>query len=105
MVAVGSRAEDQYQTTRRDSSMISWGIVSATGNALVSDRVYGRDRELSLLRRALDDTAAGAGGCHLLGGAAGIGKSRLLRVAGDMADKRSIAVAAREAFPHDLAAP
>ncbi|MET0424775.1 MAG: AAA family ATPase, partial [Actinoplanes sp.] len=71
----------------------------------MSERIVGRVRELGLLRRALDDTAAGAGGCHVILGPPGIGKSRLLRAAGDAADERSIAVAAREAFKHDLAAP
>jgi ATP/maltotriose-dependent transcriptional regulator MalT len=69
------------------------------------DDIFGRDREQAVIRRALEDTAAGAGGCHVLLGPAGIGKSRLLRAAGDMADELGIAVAAREAFKHDLAAP
>jgi ATP/maltotriose-dependent transcriptional regulator MalT len=69
------------------------------------DDIFGRDHELAVVRRALEDTAAGAGGCHVLTGPAGIGKSRLLRAAGDMADELGIAVAAREAFKHDLAAP
>jgi DNA-binding CsgD family transcriptional regulator len=71
----------------------------------VSERIVGRDRELALIRRALDDTRAGAGGCQVIFGPPGIGKSRLLRAAGDLADARDIAVAAREAFKHDLAAP
>ena len=71
----------------------------------MSEHIFGRDHELALIRRALEDTAAGAGGCHVLTGTAGIGKSRLLRAAGDQADRLGIAVAAREAFQHDLAAP
>jgi ATP/maltotriose-dependent transcriptional regulator MalT len=71
----------------------------------MKDDIFGRDRELAVIRRALEDTAAGAGGCHVLTGPAGIGKSRLLRAAGDIADELGIAVAAREAFKHDLAAP
>ena len=73
--------------------------------ARVQENIFGRDHELAVIRRALEDTAAGAGGCHVLTGTAGIGKSRLLRAAGDMADRLGIAVAAREAFQHDLAAP
>ncbi|MFI6072220.1 ATP-binding protein [Actinoplanes sp. NPDC051343] len=71
----------------------------------MKDDIFGRDAELATIRRALEDTAAGAGGCHVLTGPAGIGKSRLLRRAGDIADELGIAVAHREAFKHDLAAP
>jgi DNA-binding CsgD family transcriptional regulator/tetratricopeptide (TPR) repeat protein len=71
----------------------------------MKDDIFGREAELAVVRRALEDTAAGAGGCHVLTGPAGIGKSRLLRAAGDIADELGIAVAAREAFKHDLAAP
>ncbi|MGK5685117.1 helix-turn-helix transcriptional regulator [Actinoplanes sp. URMC 104] len=71
----------------------------------MTERIVGRDRELATLHRALDDTAAGAGGWHVILGAPGIGKSKLLRAAGDYAFDRDIAVAAREAFRHDLAAP
>lgn len=71
----------------------------------MTDDIFGREAELAVIRRALEDTAAGAGGCHVLTGPAGIGKSRLLRRAGDIADELGIAVAAREAFKHDLAAP
>jgi ATP/maltotriose-dependent transcriptional regulator MalT len=71
----------------------------------MKDDIFGRDAELATIRQALEDTAAGAGGCHVLTGPAGIGKSRLLRAAGDIADELGIAVAAREAFKHDLAAP
>src|SRR4051812_47627670 len=71
----------------------------------MTEHLFGRDHELAVIRRALADTAAGAGGCHVLTGPPGIGKSRLLRAAGDLADELGIAVAAREAFKHDLAAP
>ncbi|MBU2665133.1 AAA family ATPase [Actinoplanes bogorensis] len=71
----------------------------------MTDRIVGRDRELAQLHRALDETAAGTGGWHVLLGPPGIGKSRLLRAAGDYAFERDIAVAAREAFRHDMAAP
>jgi len=66
---------------------------------------FGRARELAVIRRALDETADGAGGCLLLYGPAGIGKSHLLRVATELAGPLKIAVACREAFKLDLAAP
>ncbi|WP_030438081.1 helix-turn-helix transcriptional regulator [Actinoplanes subtropicus] len=69
------------------------------------DHIVGRDRELAVIRKALQDTDAGAGGCLVVTGPPGIGKSRLLRAAGDYADERDIAVAAREAFRHDHTAP
>ncbi|WP_203737951.1 AAA family ATPase, partial [Actinoplanes italicus] len=65
----------------------------------------GRDAEVDLLTRILDDTAAGAGGWHTLTGSPGIGKSRLLRVVIGLAAERDIAVATREAFLLDQAAP
>ncbi|BCJ41103.1 helix-turn-helix transcriptional regulator [Actinoplanes ianthinogenes] len=71
----------------------------------MSGRIVGRARELAVLHQALDDTKDGRGGCHVIFGPPGIGKSRLLLAAGDHADERDIAVAAREAFRHDLAAP
>ncbi|WP_067501984.1 AAA family ATPase [Actinoplanes sp. TFC3] len=66
---------------------------------------FGRTGELAALRRALTDTAAGAGGCVVLSGAPGVGKSHLVRVAIEMASEFGIAVAAREAFKLDVAAP
>ncbi|PRX13812.1 AAA ATPase-like protein, partial [Actinoplanes italicus] len=66
---------------------------------------FGRDAEVDLLTRILDDTAAGAGGWHTLTGSPGIGKSRLLRVVIGLAAERDIAVATREAFLLDQAAP
>lgn len=68
-------------------------------------RLVGREPEIELLRRVLDDTAAGAGGRHVLTGPPGIGKSLLLRFAVDLAAERGLAVAVREAFRLDQAAP
>ena len=68
-------------------------------------RFLGREPEIELLTRMLDDTAAGAGGWHVLTGAPGIGKSRLLHIVVDLAANREIAVAIREAFRLDQAAP
>ncbi|MFG1924603.1 ATP-binding protein [Cryptosporangium sp. NPDC048952] len=63
----------------------------------------GRARELDVLRRALADTANGAGGCLVLSGPAGIGKSRLLRAAVDQAREIPLSVAFRRAFELDRA--
>ncbi|GAA1636015.1 AAA family ATPase [Actinoplanes couchii] len=71
----------------------------------MSDRIVGRTGELKILRTALDETKEGRGGCHVIFGRAGIGKSRLLLAAGDHADDLAVAVAAREAFKHDRTAP
>jgi len=68
-------------------------------------RIVGREPEIEFLRRVVDDTANGAGGWHVLTGVAGIGKSQLLRLAVDHAAKQGLAVAAREAFRLDQAAP
>ncbi|GAA3396036.1 ATP-binding protein [Cryptosporangium minutisporangium] len=65
----------------------------------------GRERELEALRHALVDTAGGTGGCLVLSGPAGIGKSHLLRAAVQMAAERSMAVASRRAFELDRAVP
>ncbi|GAA3934228.1 AAA family ATPase [Actinoplanes auranticolor] len=66
---------------------------------------FGREPEMATIRRVLDETAAGAGGCLLIDGPAGIGKSHLLRAAVELAGSSGIAVAFREAFRLDLAAP
>jgi ATP/maltotriose-dependent transcriptional regulator MalT len=66
---------------------------------------WGRAREWDAIREALRETAAGAGGCLILEGMAGIGKSHLVRLAAERARELGIAVAWREAFPLDLAAP
>jgi ATP/maltotriose-dependent transcriptional regulator MalT len=66
---------------------------------------FGREGELAAIRRVLADTADGAGGCLLIDGPAGIGKSHLLRTAVEMAGSSGITVAFREAFRLDLAAP
>ena len=47
--------------------------------ALLATAVVGRTAELALLRRAVDDAAAGRGSVMLVTGEPGIGKSRLLR--------------------------
>jgi DNA-binding CsgD family transcriptional regulator/tetratricopeptide (TPR) repeat protein len=71
----------------------------------MSGHTFGRDREVAVIFRALTETAAGAGGCLVLDGPPGIGKSHLLRSATAFAGSCGIAVAGREAFQLDLAAP
>ena len=71
----------------------------------MSHRIYGRDQEWEVIEQALRETAAGAGGCLVIDGPAGIGKSWLLRAASDAAAELGVAVASREAFKLDLAAP
>jgi DNA-binding NarL/FixJ family response regulator len=66
---------------------------------------FGRDRELAILREAFADTARGVGGCVVLTGSAGIGKSNLLRTALEEARASGLAVATRAAFELDRAAP
>ncbi|MDQ7905673.1 AAA family ATPase [Phytohabitans sp. ZYX-F-186] len=66
---------------------------------------FGRDEEQAILRKAFADTARGVGGCVVLTGAAGIGKSHLLRAAVEEARADGLAVATRAAFELDRAAP
>jgi hypothetical protein len=55
--------------------------------------LVGRDDEIELLRRALEDAAAGQGRLLLASGEPGIGKTRLLEEAGREASRRGFAVA------------
>jgi len=71
----------------------------------VSGHTFGRERELEAIRLAIADTASGAGGCLVLNGTGGIGKSHLVHAAIEIAGSYRVAVAAREAFPTDLTAP
>ncbi|GGM73658.1 AAA family ATPase [Dactylosporangium sucinum] len=68
-------------------------------------RTFGRDRELAGLHAAVAATTAGAGGCTVLTGSAGIGKSHLVRAAVAHAESLGAPVAARAAFELDRAAP
>ncbi|WP_433047513.1 helix-turn-helix transcriptional regulator [Dactylosporangium sp. CS-033363] len=66
---------------------------------------FGRDRELAALRKAVSGAADGFGGCTIVTGSAGIGKSHLMRAATHCGQARGVAVAARAAFELDRAAP
>ncbi|WP_432991235.1 AAA family ATPase [Dactylosporangium sp. CA-233914] len=72
---------------------------------LTTPGTFGRDRELAVLHRAVTGAAAGFGGCTIVRGAAGIGKSNLMQAAVRFAGARGVAVAARAAFELDRAAP
>ncbi|WP_432838123.1 helix-turn-helix transcriptional regulator [Dactylosporangium sp. CA-092794] len=65
----------------------------------------GRDRELAVLHSAVSAAAKGIGGCTIVTGAAGIGKSHLVRAATAEAQRRGVSVAMRAAFELDRAAP
>ena len=60
--------------------------------AAKDDALVGRQEELDLLLRALDDALAGQGSLFLLAGEAGIGKSRLLDELADRARERGARV-------------
>lgn len=67
--------------------------------------IMGRDEVLSELRVALARTADGAGGCVVLEGPAGIGKSRVLELLADEADLLGLSVAASQAAELDWVTP
>ncbi|UWZ34097.1 AAA family ATPase [Dactylosporangium roseum] len=68
-------------------------------------KTFGRDRELATLHTAVAGATNGVGGCTVLTGSPGIGKSHLLRAAVDHAEGLGVVVAARAAFELDRAAP
>ncbi|MER7004328.1 AAA family ATPase [Dactylosporangium sp. NPDC000555] len=72
---------------------------------LTSTCTFGRDSELAVLRRAVSGAADGIGGCTIVTGPAGIGKSHLMRAATRCTQARGVSVAARAAFELDRAAP
>jgi DNA-binding CsgD family transcriptional regulator len=66
--------------------------------------LIGRDEETAALSTALAATWAGSGGCHVISGPAGIGKTRLLEAAVGEARQLDLAVAVGRATPLDRAA-
>ncbi|UWZ49950.1 AAA family ATPase [Dactylosporangium matsuzakiense] len=66
---------------------------------------FGRDRELAALRAAVAGAARGFGGCTIVTGAAGIGKSHLMRAATEYRATAGVSIAFRAAFELDRAAP
>lgn len=69
------------------------------------DDLIGRERERGALGRAVAATAAGEGGCVVLTGAPGIGKSHLARAAVRAAVRGGLTVAYRAAMEVDRTAP
>lgn len=67
--------------------------------------LVGREPVMSELHGMLERTAGGAGGCVVLQGSAGIGKSRLLQAAASHAGTLGMAVAAGRATELDRIAP
>src|SRR5258705_2556137 len=67
--------------------------------------LVGRDVELAALRSSLEATAQGSGGCDVLAGQPGIGKSRLIEEARLIAGGLGITVAAGGAIELDPVAP
>ncbi|MDR7273999.1 helix-turn-helix transcriptional regulator [Catenuloplanes atrovinosus] len=67
--------------------------------------LIGREREWAALARAVAATAGGAGGCAVLSGPAGIGKSHLARAAVRAAGSAGLTVAYRAAMEVDRNAP
>jgi predicted ATPase len=61
--------------------------------------LVGRDDELASLLAGLDDLQDGRGGCLLLAGEPGIGKSRLAREAAAAAQRRGVTVLFGRASP------
>jgi predicted ATPase len=57
--------------------------------------VVGRDDELRLLAASLDAACEGRGGAIVLSGEAGIGKTRLVRSAEELASERGMMVRAK----------
>jgi DNA-binding CsgD family transcriptional regulator/tetratricopeptide (TPR) repeat protein len=68
-------------------------------------RLVGRQAVLAELQAALSAVTAGTGGCLVVEGPDGIGKSRVLAVAAEEAQRRGVAVAAGRATELDGALP
>jgi DNA-binding CsgD family transcriptional regulator len=78
---------------------------AVAGSAVAAPATVGRDAEVAVLSRVLADTAAGTGGCLVLTGAAGIGKTHLMDLAARQASELGLAVAAGRATELDRVAP
>ncbi|MGH9186957.1 MAG: AAA family ATPase [Acidimicrobiales bacterium] len=67
--------------------------------------VVGRDAQLDVLGRRIDEIVDGHGGLIALVGEAGVGKSRLVREAAGMAEARGLVVLAGRSVPGDTPVP
>ena len=72
---------------------------------IVSPIMVGREAHLDALRRAIDAALAGEGQVVLVAGEAGIGKSRLVREAAEVARERGMRVLIGQCFEPDHALP
>ncbi|ROV68745.1 ATP-binding protein [Streptomyces globisporus] len=72
---------------------------------MAQTRMVGRDAEMARIRTGLDKVAAGTGGCLVVEGAPGIGKSRLLTAATVYATELGVATAVGRATTLDHIAP
>ncbi|WP_412540831.1 AAA family ATPase [Longispora sp. K20-0274] len=67
------------------------------------DELVGREESLAEIRAMLEATVAGRGGCVVVEGPAGIGKTRMVRAAGERADALGVTVASGRAAEVDRA--
>ena len=72
---------------------------------LLCPEVVGRDAELQVLEAALADALEGKGGCVVLAGDAGMGKSRLVRELSRRAGGRGVPVVTGRAVPASSSTP
>jgi predicted ATPase/DNA-binding CsgD family transcriptional regulator len=79
--------------------------VSTIQKTLVSPRLYGRNQELEVIQSALKSTVEGNGHCLLIAGDAGIGKSRLITTAIELASHDNIDLLCGICFEQDIALP
>jgi ATP/maltotriose-dependent transcriptional regulator MalT len=70
-----------------------------------ADDLVGRDRELNTLAAALDDAEAGRGRTWFVVGESGIGKTRLVSAAAELAARRGFTVAVGHANPVETGIP
>jgi predicted ATPase/DNA-binding CsgD family transcriptional regulator len=72
---------------------------------MVSPRIIGRDVELAWIATALDSVGLGRGGCLLLVGDPGVGKSRIVSEAADTAARVGVPVLLGRASPNSTSVP
>jgi predicted ATPase len=70
-----------------------------------SEALLGRDRELDILTRILDQAAVGAGSALVLRGEAGIGKTTMLAEARRRAERRQMKTLACSGVPTEARLP